>query len=75
MPDAREAPGVRFWVACYAAVLVAGLVVWWPSLGYGWNWDDLHLIRPYSRAEIIGTFHGPWDPDQIETSGFRPMTT
>jgi hypothetical protein len=39
------------------------------------QWDDLHLIRPYSGAELASTWRGPWDPDGVETPGFRPLTT
>ena len=37
--------------------------------------DDFHLIRTYSRSELRGIWTGPWDPDGIETPGFRPLTT
>ena len=37
--------------------------------------DDLHLIRSYTLNEIAGTFVGTWDPDEIETHGYRPITT
>ena len=67
--------GPRFWAGCAAVFVLAGLIASWESLDYYWNWDDLHLIRPYSRQELLGTLTGHWDPDQIESSGFRPMTT
>ena len=44
-----------------------------------WNsefhWDDYHLIRPYSNQELIQVWSGSWDPDYVETPGFRPLTT
>jgi hypothetical protein len=52
-----------------------GLAVGWDSLDYSWNWDDLHLIRDYRAAELWGALVGPWDPDGIETAGWRPLTT
>ncbi|MBM2812981.1 MAG: hypothetical protein HW416_3740 [Chloroflexi bacterium] len=67
--------GVAFWYSCAAVFTLAGLIVAWDSLNYYWNWDDLHLIRPYSHEEILGTLTGPWDPDGIETAGLRPITT
>ncbi|MBF8301092.1 MAG: hypothetical protein HW394_1462, partial [Acidobacteria bacterium] len=73
MPE--RACGPRFWVGCAAVFVIAGLIVSWPSLGYYWAWDDLHLIRAYSRQELLGTLMGNWDPDHIETPGFRPLTT
>jgi hypothetical protein len=62
-------------LAVCAAAILTGLISSWPSLGYYWNMDDLHLVRPYSAGEIAGTFGGHWDPDGIETIGFRPLTT
>lgn len=73
MPE--PAPSPRFWFGSAAAFVVVGVIVAWPSLGYYWNWDDLHLIRTYSGAELLGTLSGHWDPDEMETSGLRPMTT
>jgi hypothetical protein len=37
-------------------------------------WDDYHLIRPYSGAEIRSAFHALADPDKIETPGLRPCS-
>lgn len=37
--------------------------------------DDLHLIRVYSAEELKSVWTSPWDPDRIETPGFRPLTT
>jgi hypothetical protein len=54
--------------------LAVGLSVAWRSLDYDWHWDDLHLIRPYSADELAGSFGGTWDPDGLETKGFRPGT-
>ena len=61
-------------VVCAAAILT-GLASSWPSLGRYWNMDDLHLVRAYSTAELVGTLAGDWDPDGIETAGLRPFTT
>lgn len=69
-PSARTAGLVVF-----ALAIATGLLSSWPSLGYYWNMDDLHLVRAYSPGELAGTFVGAWDPDGIETIGFRPLTT
>jgi len=61
--------------AAYLAMLLLFLFVAWPGLDAPLLWDDLHLIRPYSAAELAATWHGPWDPDRVETPGFRPLTT
>jgi hypothetical protein len=58
----------------FAALTLVGLLVGWRSLGYDWNWDDLHLVRPYSASEIARSLVSNWDPDNIETLGFRPGT-
>lgn len=41
---------------------------------YPFFWDDFHLIRPYSGAEIRSAFHAEPDPDKIETPGLRPCS-
>lgn len=72
---ADRAGGSLFWPACAAVFVALGLITAWESLGYYWNWDDLHLIRRYSTRELFDTLSGHWDPDEIETSGLRPLTT
>ena len=41
---------------------------------YPFFWDDFHLIRPYSGAEIRSACHAEPDPDKIETPGLRPCS-
>jgi len=60
------------------AVLVGLTMLSWSLLfattyGYSFFWDDLHFIRAYSSAELLSTFHGPNDPDGIETAALRPI--
>ena len=55
--------------------VVVALAVGWNSLDYPMVYDDLHVIRHFSGREILGAFAGHWDPDEIETPGFRPLTT
>ncbi len=74
-PMREETGGVLFWSGCAATFVVVAIAVSWSSLGYYWNWDDLHLVRTYSSQELLGTLTGHWDPDHIESSGLRPMTT
>ena len=61
-------------VVCVAVFVIVGLSVAWRSLDYDWYFDDLHIVRPFSAAEIAGSFTGTWDPDDLETKGFRPGT-
>jgi len=61
-----------------AMVVLLCMLLWvfihFPSLGYYWNWDDLHLVRRFSSAEITKVFFSTWDVDNVETPGFRPFT-
>ncbi|MCX6792362.1 MAG: hypothetical protein NT149_05000 [Candidatus Gottesmanbacteria bacterium] len=51
------------------------LIVTSKSLSYDFYWDDIHLIRTYNISELQSVFVGQWDPDHIETAGYRPITT
>src|SRR5919202_3560495 len=70
----------RFLVkALEAALLVVvaaalTLILYKDTLGYGFDYDDYHFIRPYSRAEVLAAFHGPWDATGIEVPFYRPLT-
>src|SRR6476620_4555327 len=44
------------------------------TLSYGFDYDDYHFARPYSRADVIAAFYGPWDSAQIERPYYRPLT-
>jgi hypothetical protein len=58
-------------------VLVAAgtiLPLYGMTLGYGFDYDDYHFVRPYSPAEVAAAFSGPWDPAGIEVRFFRPLT-
>jgi hypothetical protein len=64
---------------CFLSIVVFLLAIYWllfhfPCLNYYWNSDDLHLIRQFSKTEIIQVFSSTWDVDNIETPGFRPFT-
>ena len=59
-------------IAACAALLTAAQ--YWPSLGYGFYYDDYHFIHPYSAAELARVFHGPWDAAGIEVAFYRPLT-
>lgn len=64
----------RQYLSSGAVLALVTLAVVWPSLGYEWHWDDLHLLRVHSAREIGGAFLGTWDPDGVETKGLRPLT-
>ena len=46
-------------VLAYAAIAAAlVMAVHAATLHYGFNYDDYHIIRPHSRAEVAETFRG-----------------
>jgi hypothetical protein len=49
---------------------VAGHTLRWPMV-----FDDLHLVKTYTPAERAGAWTGHWDPDRVETAGYRPLST
>jgi hypothetical protein len=64
-------------------VKAAGAFVLFLALGIAWTWparawpmvfDDLHLVRTFSGAELGGVWTGHWDPDGLETPGLRPLS-
>src|SRR5205814_3428634 len=57
-----------------AASLLLTALVYAPTVGYGFYYDDYHFVRPYTGREIAHAFHGPWDPAAIETAYYRPLT-
>ena len=62
-----------------AAVIVAiaglgTLLLYRHTLGYGFDYDDYHFIRPYPLLEVRAAFSGPWDPHGIEVPFYRPLT-
>jgi len=72
-PD-RALRGWRVHLVLFALYLAVGLALAWPTLHWPFVYDDLHLVRVHSRAELLGAWHGSWDPDGIENAGLRPLT-
>jgi hypothetical protein len=67
-------PFIRYFLI--GAVLWAAFIFFGRfSLAQPFFEDDLHLIRQYTPRELMSTWQATWDPDQIETPGFRPLTT
>ena len=57
--------------------MLAGVATWLvhgTTLRYGFDYDDYHFLRPYTLAETLATFHGPWDLTGIEVKFYRPLT-
>lgn len=44
------------------------------TVSYGFYYDDYHFVRPYSAAEVLAAFYGPWDANGIELPYYRPLT-
>jgi hypothetical protein len=68
---------VRHVALALCLVLVASIsifLLYSPTLNYGFDYDDYHFVRPYSRAEIQASFHRSWDPAAIERPYYRPLT-
>jgi hypothetical protein len=60
-------------MAAGGAALVT-VLLYWPTVGYGFYYDDYHFVRPYTAHEVANTFYGPWDAASIETAYYRPLT-
>lgn len=50
------------------------LTVYAQTIGYGFRWDDYHMVRPWTLKELLRVLHGPWDPTKIEVPFYRPVT-
>jgi hypothetical protein len=59
-------------LAC-AGVLLFALAAFARTLGYGLYLDDNHHARPWTLAEVLSTFAGPFDPLGIEPPYYRPL--
>jgi hypothetical protein len=46
----------------------------WPALAWPMTFDDLHLMRTFTPAQLLAAFHGHWEPERVMTRGFRPLT-
>ena len=57
-----------------ALVTSLAIILYGRTLEYGFDLDDYHQVRPYTMAEVGGSFRGPWDPTGIEAPFYRPLT-
>lgn len=62
-------------LSVFGLLLGTLLIFFLPSLNYPFSMDSIHIIRPYSAQELSDAWTGRWDPDNIETAGWRPLTT
>ena len=50
-------------------------IAWtWPARAWPMVFDDLHLVRTFSGSDLAAAWTGHWDPDGLETPGFRPLS-
>jgi hypothetical protein len=50
-------------------------IAWtWPARRWPMVFDDLHLLRTFPASDLRGAWSGHWDPDGLETPGFRPLS-
>ena len=60
-----------------ALVVLAAVVTWLvhrETLHYGFEYDDYYFLRPHTLAEVLATFHGPWDVGGVMVKFYRPLT-
>lgn len=63
--------------ALLLAVVAAGVTaaLYGRSLGFDLQCDDLLVIRPWSRDELLAVWHGTWEPTGLFAVFFRPLST
>jgi hypothetical protein len=61
-------------VGAFLLFLVLAIAWTWPARGWPMVFDDLHLVRTFRGSELAAAWTGPWDPDGLETPGFRPLS-
>lgn len=50
-------------------------IAWtWPARQWPMVFDDLHLLRTFRAHDLAAAWTGSWDPDGLETPGFRPLS-
>jgi hypothetical protein len=60
--------------AAFLLFLALGLLLAWPALHWPMVFDDLHLVRTFRPGELAAAWSGHWDPDGLETPGYRPLS-
>jgi hypothetical protein len=58
----------------FALFLLLAIAWTWPARRWPMVFDDLHLIRTFRATELAAAWAGHWDPDGLETPGFRPLS-
>jgi hypothetical protein len=58
-----------------AAPLLATLVIYGGTLGFGFFWDDYEVLRPWPAADVTAAFTGPYRPWDASAAFYRPLTS
>ena len=53
---------------------IGALAVYAQTIGYGFRWDDYHMVHPWTMKELLRVLHGQWDPTKVEVPFYRPVT-
>jgi len=61
-------------VGAFVLFLLLAIAGTWPARAWPMVFDDLHLVRTFSGSELAAAWTGHWDPDGLETPGFRPLS-
>jgi len=56
------------------AGLAASVAVYWPTVSYGFAYDDYYLVRPHTLEEVRRAFAGSWYPHDVMVPFYRPLT-
>jgi hypothetical protein len=62
------------WVLFGIAGLLATLAVYWPTLNYGFSYDDYYLVRPHTADDLRRALVGSWYPKDVMVPFYRPLT-
>jgi len=71
--------GIKFQNININFVILILYVFWFLILGHKnlfepFVGDDFHLIREYTSGDLLNVWFGNWDPDNIETVSYRPLS-
>ena len=61
-------------VGAFVLFLLLAIAWTWPARSWPMVFDDLHLVRTFTTSELEAAWAGHWDPDGLETPGFRPLS-
>ena len=74
MPSRSSADTWIAGAAALAASAVLTLLLFTPTLDYGFDYDDYHFMRPLQRSDVAAAFRAHWDPAGIMVPFYRPLT-